>query len=156
VVELRKAVVDDAAVVARIYIESWNEGFGHLLGIRELTSERVDRWGQDLAGGAVDWTVAEVRGVVVGVVGVGPSRDPVDPMLGELDTIAVDPAHWRVGVGRCLMAHALGVLRRSWARAIVWTPASYEPGDAFYRATGWVPLDRSRRDGTEVAFGRCL
>jgi GNAT superfamily N-acetyltransferase len=90
------------------------------------------------------------------MVGVGPSRDPVDPLLGELDTIAVDPAHWRVGIGRCLMVHALGVLRKSWARAILWTPADYGRGHAFYRATGWVPLDRSRRDGKEVAFGQSL
>lgn len=147
---------DDAEVVARIYIESWNEGFGHLLGVRELTPELVTRWKHDLADETVDWTVAEVGGVIVGIVGVGPSRDPVDPTLGELDTIAVDLAHWRSGVGRRLMDHALAVLQGSWSRAILWTPASYERGHAFYRATGWVPLDRSRADGKAVAFGRTL
>jgi GNAT superfamily N-acetyltransferase len=156
VVEIREAVADDAEVVARIYVESWHDGFGHLLGLRELTPERVARWGQELAGKPGDWAVAEIGGVVVGMVGVGPSRDPIDPLLGELDTIAVDPAHWRAGIGRCLMAHALGVLQKTWSRAILWTPANYGRGDAFYLATGWVPLDRSRRDGKQVASGRSL
>lgn len=149
-------MADDADVVARIYVESWNAGFGHLLGSIELTPERLARWERDLAGTTTDWAVADVDGRVVGVVGVGPSRDPVDPLLGELDTIAVDPAHWRVGVGRCLMAHALGVLQKSWPRAILWTPANYERGHAFYEATGWVALGQSRRYGKEVAYGRSL
>ena len=72
------------------------------------------------------------------------------------DTIAVDPQHWRLGIGRTLMEHALVVLRASWPRAIVWTPSNYEQGDRFYRATGWTPLGRTRRDGREMAFGRDL
>jgi ribosomal protein S18 acetylase RimI-like enzyme len=156
VVEVRGAVTDDAQVVARIYIESWNEGFGHLFGFRELAPDDVARWRRDLAERSAEWTVAEAGGVVVGMVGVGPCRDPIDPLLGELDTIAVDPQHWGVGIGRALMAHALGILQKSWSRAILWTPAHYERGHAFFRATRWVPLERSRCDGNEVAFGREL
>jgi N-acetylglutamate synthase-like GNAT family acetyltransferase len=155
-VELRPAESRDAEEVARIYIRSWNEGFGHLLGVRELTRETVDRWRNDLVVGPAQFTVAEIDGSMVGLVGVGPSRDPVDPVLGELDTIAVDPPNWRMGVGRRLMEHALGALRRSWVKAILWTPAEYERGHAFYTATGWVPLGLTRNDGTEVAFGRDL
>lgn len=79
-----------------------------------------------------------------------------DLSLGELDTIAVDPQHWGAGIGRALMAHAQSVLQKSWSRAILWTPPQYERGHAFYRTTGRVPLERSRRDGTEVAFAREL
>lgn len=155
-VGLRTAVGDDAETVARIYIESWNDGFGHLLGVRRLDADVIERWRRALTVDDGNWTVAELDGIVVGIVGVGPSRDPIDPALGELDTIAVDPAHWRIGVGRRLMDHALGVLRVSWSQAILWTPENHERGHAFYRATGWIALGRSRRDGTEVAFGRRL
>jgi ribosomal protein S18 acetylase RimI-like enzyme len=156
VVVLRDAVARDAAVIARVYVKSWNQGFGHLLGLRELTPELIVRWRDDLTGARADWTVAEADGVVVGFVGVGPSRDPVDPAVGELDTIAVDPGHWRTGIGSALMRHAVGVLQRSWSRAILWTPDSYDRGRAFYRATGWTPLEGTRADGREIAFGRDL
>ena len=90
-VELRAARQTDAEIVARVYIESWNTGFGHLLGTRELTRDVVARWEHDLASGPVQWTVALADGAIVGFVGVGPSRDPIDPALSELDTIAVHP-----------------------------------------------------------------
>lgn len=153
---LRPAVADDAAVVARIYVDSWNQGFGHLMGLRELTQVLVARWRDDLTGGTPEWTLAELDGEVVGFVGVGPSRDPIDPALGEVDTIAVVPAAWRRGVGRALMTHAVERLRVTWPRAILWTPANYDRGHAFYRAMGWQPLGRSRAAGAEVAFGRDL
>jgi len=48
-VDLRPASDDDSEVVAAVYIESWNQGFGHLLGIRQHNIERIDRWRADLA-----------------------------------------------------------------------------------------------------------
>lgn len=98
------------------------------------------------------WTVAEMDGDVVGFSGVGPSRDPVDPSLGELQTIAVDPQSWRRGVGRALMDDAIGRLRLAYDSAILWTVTGYQRGHAFYGAMGWTPLGWSRADGTETAF----
>ena len=46
-------------------------------------------------------------GSFVGVAGIGPSRDLVDPQIGELDTIAVDPPDWRKGIGKALISLAL-------------------------------------------------
>lgn len=142
--------------MTKIYIDSWNQGFGHLMGLRELTAERVDRMRADVAHPDADWTVAELGGVIVGFVRVGHSRDPIDDELGEVDTIAVDPLHWREGIGSALMTRALDHLRARWPQAIVWTPSNYVRGYSFYRATGWRPLNRSRADGLEVAFGREL
>jgi GNAT superfamily N-acetyltransferase len=139
--------------MTQIYIDSWNQGFGYLLGRRNLTAERVDRMRIDIAQGSGDWSVAEVDGHVVGFISVGPSRDPIADDLGELESIAVDPPHWRQGIGRALMELALGQLALRWPRAILWTPAGYDRGHSFYLATGWRPLGISRADGTEVAFG---
>lgn len=153
---LRPADPSDATSIARIYAESWNAGFGSLMGVRELTVELVDRWRHDLGAGTVTWIVAELDGHVVGFVGAGASRDPVDADLGEIDTIAVDPATWRLGVGRALMSAALDDLRNRFRTAVLWTVADYDQGQDFYRATGWKPLGRTRADGTQVAFGHVL
>ncbi|MEM8904809.1 MAG: GNAT family N-acetyltransferase [Actinomycetota bacterium] len=156
VVDLRTAQAGDAEAVAAIYIDSWNRGFGHLLGMRQHATEQVHRWRSTLADPITTWTVAEDRGHVVGFIGIGASRDPVDPVLGEVDTIAVDPCCWRRGVGRALMHRGLEQLHASWRRGILWTPADYPSGHRFYEAMGWRRLNTTRNSGAHVAFGHQL
>lgn len=155
-VHIREATTNDALVVARIYIDSWNAGFGDRIGMRAVTDELVTRWRRDLGEGPQVWWVAERWGNVVGIVGIGPSRDPIEPDLGELDTIAVAPAHWRAGIGRALMAHAVSELSGRFPRAILWTLAGYEHAHLFYEATGWVRDSGVRAGGQEVSFRRAL
>jgi len=133
---VRAARADDAARVAQIYVESWNEGFGDLVGYRVLGDAQIERWKRTLSSGSTQWWVAEDGAEIVGFVGVGPSRDPIDVALGELDTIAVSPSHWRRGVGRSLMTIALGALAADYNDAIVWTVAGYDRGYRFYEAMG--------------------
>src|SRR6516165_5017860 len=102
------------------------------------------------------WWVAKDRTEIVGFVGVGPSRDPIDVALGELDTIAVSPSHWRQGVGRALMTVALRALAAGYRDAVVWTVAGYDRGSRFYEATGWHRDAGTRADGREVSFRRSL
>ncbi len=54
--------------MTQIYIDSWNQGFGHLLGRRTLTAERVERMRIDIAQRSSDWSVAGVDGHVVGFI----------------------------------------------------------------------------------------
>jgi GNAT superfamily N-acetyltransferase len=151
-VTVRFAVAADAPVIARIYVESWNDGFGDLLGIRTYDDGLVARWVGELTGGPQRWWVGLRAGQIVGFVGVGPSRDPVEPDVGELDTIALAPSDWRIGIGRTLMAVALRSLADDFLGAVVWSAAGYERGLRFYEATGWVPTDRTRADGREVCL----
>lgn len=151
---VRRATEADAGAVAEIYVESWNEGFGDRMGTRVLEDELVDRWSHDLTSGPQRWWVAERDGRVVGFVGVGPSRDPIRPDLGELDTIAVAPREWRTGIGQALMRVALAALAEEFSEAIVWTVAGYERGHRFYEATGWVADGGTRAEGREVSLRR--
>ena len=152
-IRIRSAVQDDAEAVTRIYVESWNEGFGDLMRRREVDAKLTDRWRVDLTGKGYRWWVAERDGAIVGFAGIGPSRDPVDPSLGELDTIAVDPGCWRSGVGRALMSQALRYLSADgYAEAVLWTLARYPRGDGFYRATGWRPNGAVRSGGGQVCY----
>ena len=154
---VRPAAASDAAEVARIYIVSWNEGFGHLLGMREPSPGDGDRWKGELTSGRARWWVAETGRRVAGFAGICSSRDPLETGLGELDTIAVDPRDWRTGVGRALMTVALDALRGAgYAAAILWTPAGYQRGHGFYRATGWLPDGGGRDGGRQVSFRQSL
>lgn len=67
-----------------------------------VDEDRISQWTTELTTGQTRWWVVEYDGTIVGFVGIGPSRDPVDTELGELDTIAVDPARWRRGIGTAL------------------------------------------------------
>jgi N-acetylglutamate synthase-like GNAT family acetyltransferase len=124
---------------------------------RVLNREQVARWSRDLNAGPVQWWVAESGESVVGFAGTGPSRDPIDPDLGELDTIAVAPSAWRHGVGRRLMDSALADLRGAGYRdGILWTLAGYEQGRKFYEATGWRASGEVRDARRQIAFRRSL
>ena len=157
---IRSATPADVDEVTRIYIDSWNAGYGELLSRadRTVTPDLVERWSRDLARPVPHrWWVAERMGSIVGVVGIGPSRDPVDPHLGELDTIAVDQPHWRTGIGRALMSLTLQYLvSDGYNEAIVWTVEGYERGIAFYEATGWRRDGGVRDEGRLIRFRRNL
>jgi GNAT superfamily N-acetyltransferase len=140
-----------------VYVESWNQGFADLMPPRVLDREQIARWSRDLEAGPVRWWLAQSAGSIVGFAGAGPSRDPVDPDLGELDTIAVVPSSWRVGVGRRLMETAVDARRRAgYRQGILWTIADYERGRVFYEATGWRSSGEVRDSGRQIAFRRVL
>ena len=153
---IHPATPHDAPVVARIDADSWNEGFGELMPVRPFNFDRIECWRRDLdAPLPYRWWVAEYAGTVAGFAGIGPSRDPIDPELGELDTIAVDPRHWRLGIGRALMATALKQLEADgYQAAILWTLANYPQGQYFYKATGWYRDGGSRRKHSQIRYRR--
>jgi GNAT superfamily N-acetyltransferase len=152
VLTIRSATSEDAYRVTQIYVDSWNDGFGDLMPTAVLDDARVGRWAGELA--EPRWWVAEVDGVIAGFTSIGPSRDPIDPNLGELDTIAVDPAYWRRGVGTALMHKALEELAAAYPEAILWTLANYPQGQRFYENTGWTLTNITRANATQVSYRR--
>jgi GNAT superfamily N-acetyltransferase len=151
---IRVAEDRDASAVAQVYIDSWNSGFVGLAPERRVDTELVARWKKDLLAPLPHrWWVAELNGQIVGFSGICPSRDPVNPRLGELDTIAVDPNMWRRGYGRALMAIALAYLvRDGYHEAVLWTWANYERGRVFYEKTEWFLDGRTRDEGRQVLY----
>ena len=155
---IRSARAADAETVARIYVDSWNASFAELLARTDRTAEPelVVRWRRALSGSVPHrWWVAERCGAIVGCAGIGPSRDPVDPSIGELDSIFVDEPYWRKGVGSALMAVAHGHLLQDGYRTwILWTVSGYRQGIAFYEAMGWSRDGGVRDDGRQIRFRR--
>ncbi len=122
---------------------------------RVLNGEQISRWSSDLDAAPGRWWLAESNETVVGFAGICSSRDPIDPGLGELDTIAVAPTAWRRGVGRRLMDRALEGLRAAdYLEGILWTLARHEQGRTFYEATGWRVSGEVRDEGHQVASRR--
>ncbi|MGW5364064.1 N-acetyltransferase family protein [Actinopolymorpha pittospori] len=156
-IAIRAAEANDAPAMVQIYVDSWNEGFGELMPHLVVDADRISRWTTELTEGQTRWWIAEHCGSIVGLVGIGPSRDPVEPELGELDTIAVDPARWRKGIGATLMRTALDALvDAGFTEAILWTLAGYDRGQSFYNSMGWTRDAGTRDDGRQVSFRRSL
>ncbi len=155
---VRNARPDDAEAVATIYVDSWNAGFGYLMGKKEFDSGLIGRWCTTLSGALpARWWVALQEGAIYGFVGIGSCRDPIDASLGEVDTIAVDPNHWRIGVGQVLMRRALEYLTLDGYReARLWTPAEYTRGAAFYEAMGWSLNGAVRDEGRQLSYSHQL
>lgn len=155
---IRPASGVDAEVVARIYVESWNASFGELLSRtdRTVTPELLGRWRRALSRPVPHRSWVALRsGSVVGCVGIGPSRDPVDPSIGELYNIFVDEPHWRTGVGSELMAIAhRHLVQDRYRTAILWTVAGYRRGIAFCDAMGWRRDGGIRDQGRQIRFRR--
>lgn len=154
---MRRPLPEDAASVAAVYVDSWNAGFARLMPPRVLDAGQVGRWNRDLHGASMQWWIAATDRGVVGFAGTGPSRDPKVEGLGELDTIAVVPSAWRLGIGRQLMdaSHA-DLLAAGYEDAIVWTLLGYDRGSAFYEAMGWHLSGEQRDAGRQIAFRRSV
>ena len=148
----------DVEAIVKIYVESWNTGFGSRMPKIEPDTARIERWRRDLSGATpTRWWVAEREGSIVGFVGIGPCRDPVGAGLGELDTIAVAPSAWHTGVGKQLMSIALNALQSSGYRsAALWTLSDYPLGESFYVSTGWRLNDATRDHGNQVRYDHDL
>jgi GNAT superfamily N-acetyltransferase len=141
--------------VAAIYVASSNDRFSGFFPRRELTSELVARWAVELmAAPPFHWWVAEdSESEIAGFAGIGVSRDPVDPSLGELDTIAVRPTQWRCGIGRSLMSVAVGQLGADgYDAAVLWTINGLVATEAFYRSMGWRAEGVTRDHGRQVRY----
>lgn len=152
---VRTARLDDVGAVVDTYVTSWNAAFvGFLPTPRVVTAELVDRWADELTSPhPYRWWVAEADGAVVGFAGIGVSRDPIDPELGELDTIAVAPSSWRRGVGTALMSVAVDHLRNDgYVTAVLWTVAGLAQAERFYKKMGWRSDTVTRDDRRQIRY----
>jgi ribosomal protein S18 acetylase RimI-like enzyme len=126
-VVIRPATAEDAEVVARVQIASWQAAYTHLFSPGQLDAiplaERTSFWGR------FPPIVAEVEGDVVGFVAVG---------NGELYAIYVHPDHWGTGVGRELMRAGEGRLRELGETSVsLWVFEDNPQARRFYEAAGW-------------------
>ena len=142
VIAVRQARPEDAAQVARVYIESWHDTYAGMLPNRMLCSMtsrgQTARWRAAIrARGRETVLVAECGAYgVVGMASFGPSRDGALGYDGEVYTLYVDPAFYGRGSGRALMRGAFATLnKRGHSSCVIWAHAR-NPVRFFYEAMG--------------------
>ena len=135
---IRPATPEDAEAVALVHIETWRVAYADVLpreGLEGVSAERVQRRAELHRRSPP--IVAEVDGVIVGFVSVGPAHDA--DAEGELYAIYVLPTHWGTGVGRSLIQAGEDRLRRLGHRdAILWVLEDNPRARRFYELTGWT------------------
>src|ERR1700748_933116 len=115
---VRTARPEDAADLARIYIESWQDTYAGvishaLLGAMSHKSHTA-RW---LAAIKADKTLGAVLAAeyphhgVIGLCSLGRARDSALGFEGEIYTLYVDPAFLGRGAGRALLSGAFDVFK---------------------------------------------
>jgi ribosomal protein S18 acetylase RimI-like enzyme len=162
-VQIRRAVADDALAIATVHVRSWKQAFPRLIPQDYLDAlspdSRLGSWRETLAAtawprtgtlvalgeGAPPAAAAAADRGIVGFVSISPSRDDdADPdIVGEIQTIYLDPTVWGTGAGDALMTSALDQLRAGgFSSVTLWTLGTNARARRFYERRGW------RADGT--------
>jgi GNAT superfamily N-acetyltransferase len=153
-VAVRPADDCDVEAMAAIYVDAARAGWAHIFDEPSLKAIEppVDRLRAELA--STDprqrLLLAEREQRVIGFAVVRPSRDDdADSVrVGELDQFYCDPAAWGQGVGRQLMAAAIGILRESrFTEATLWVSELNHRPRRIYEVAGWA-FDGVTRDKT--------
>lgn len=149
---IRDATPEDAERIAEINAAGWRQAYRGIVDPDRLDAISTSAWAReiranlgDLAGGSFSLVAEDDEGIAGSCFVVAPSRDgDLGPEVAELAAIYVEPARWRRGVGRALIAAALGRATGNGFREMsLWTLAENDRAFAFYEALGWS------RDGSE-------
>lgn len=109
----RGANVADAAVIDRIFDSSFCDTFAHLYSVEDLESFRssfgIADWERELEDPRYAFRIAEVDGVAVGYLKLGPMKLPLEPNGPALllDQLYVLKGNHGTGIAQSLMDWAL-------------------------------------------------
>jgi ribosomal protein S18 acetylase RimI-like enzyme len=141
---VRTARPEDAADLARIYIESWQDTYAGVVSHTLLSAMSVKahtaRWqstikAMDRLGGTV-LVAEEARFGPIGLCSLGRARDRGLGFEGEVYTLYVDPAFLGRGAGRALLSGAFEALKeRQLPSCLIWAHARNN-ACFFYEAMG--------------------
>jgi GNAT superfamily N-acetyltransferase len=146
---IRPAEPRDAAAIARVHIRTWQVAYRsqlpatYLDGLDTELDQRTSRWKGFIADAAFRrWVqlVAQDGDRVFGFVTFGPSGDePLDPRVGEVYAIYVDPSSWDRGYGRALFTAAVrGLTDAGFTAGTLWVLDTNGRARRFYQIAGWV------------------
>ncbi|GEL47875.1 N-acetyltransferase [Cellulomonas hominis] len=145
---VRPAEPQDAAGIARVHVQTWQQAYADLVPASYLSSLDVERrtqvWQRDLASGSrIRAWVATAGDDVVGFISLGPSLDEdAERHALQVYAIYLEPDMWGSGAARELLRTALADVPPR-IPVTLWVFAENERARHFYRRHGFQP------DGTE-------
>jgi ribosomal protein S18 acetylase RimI-like enzyme len=159
---IRPARPADAAEIARVYVESWQDTYPGSLSNTLLANMtyggQTGRWRAAICQGELVFVAEHDSHGIVGMTSFGASRDRSLGFDGEIYTLYVDPSFLGRGAGRTLLNAAFAELRKRGTRTcIIWAHAKNH-ARFFYEAMGGrLVAERTARmmgdPVPEAAFG---
>lgn len=147
-VQIRRAVIDDVAGIAALYVASWQAAYPGLLPQAVLDGLRPEqwwtRWTTTIRGAA--WpsrgtlVAADGHNELAGFVDLRPAvDDEQDRRVGEIASVHVHPSCWSEGVGQQLMAASVEALTDAgFTTAALWVLDGNTRAMRFYTRSGWT------------------
>ncbi|MFI5928955.1 GNAT family N-acetyltransferase [Micromonospora sp. NPDC051543] len=149
---IRREEPDDAEAIARVHVHGWQSGYAGVMPDEVLGRLNVAAWAQRRREvGTADpehpftTLLGEVDGLAVGFTTFGPyrrnqDRDDLDPSVGEVLALYVEPAFWGDGTATALLAAArAGLVERGWTGYRLWVLADNGRARRFYERAGLSP-----------------
>jgi GNAT superfamily N-acetyltransferase len=158
---LRQARPGDAAPLARVYVEAWQDTYAAILPHALLATMSVEihaaRIARAIDKGAVLVAEDAAHGPI-GLAGFGAARDRGLGFDGEVYTLYVAPAFLGQGAGRALLHGAFAALKqRAFRSCLIWSHAQNN-ACFFYEAMGGARIGSRQvmlggQEVGEIAFG---
>lgn len=152
-IEIRDATVADADALLRIYNVEVLEGTA-TFDVEPRSLDDQKRWLVDRSGGHVV-LVAELDGAVIGFGSLSKFRERAAYSTTVENSVYVDPAHHRMGVGRALLAELIERARLHGFHSVIARIAGSNAGSvALHESVGFEMVGVEREIGRK--FGRWL
>ena len=159
---IRAARPGDAASIARVYVESWQDTYPGSLSNTLLSNMTIGgqtgRWRAAICQGECVLVAEHERHGVIAMTSFGAPRDRSIGFDGEIYTLYVAPSFLGQGAGRKLLTEAFAQLSRQGCRScVIWAHARNN-ARFFYEAMGGrLVAERTERmmgdPVPEIAFG---
>jgi ribosomal protein S18 acetylase RimI-like enzyme len=139
---VRRALVTDAAAIARIQVEGWQTAYRGMIPDEVLDAmtveERTERWTNILSSPRGTSLVTEDEGRVMGWAGFGRARGDDPPAgRGEIYGFYVAPGNWRSGVGSAMWRETCRhMITAGFDSGELWVLEANVAARSFYEAMG--------------------
>jgi ribosomal protein S18 acetylase RimI-like enzyme len=151
---LRAAQPQDVLSLASLHAASWRTAYRGIFPDPYLdavsTEERRPKWERELADAESRVFVMDQAGTMLGLLAIGPARDPDDlghPEVWSVYNLHVAPDHRSGGLGRQLMAQAIDVAASHGAAVLtLWVLAANQGARRFYERCGYALDGRTRAE----------